>query len=47
MDGQALARSSPLTEETAETMGAVLPGAITGTAETLDDNHETMCMETP
>ena len=47
MDGQALARSSPLREETAEVMGAVLPGPITGTAETLDDNDETMCMETP
>ena len=47
MDGQALARSSPLTEETAEAMGAVLPGVITGIAETLDDTDETMCMETP
>ena len=47
MDGQALARSSPLGEETAEVMGAVLPGAISGTAETLDDNNETMYMQTP
>ena len=47
MDGQALARSLPLREETDDVMGAVLPGPITGTAETLDDNNETMYMQTP